>query len=104
MKEIKLIALSYYICESYDTELSWICQRFSNNSAPLFSDVECLSIYLYGMIAEEKYQLKSIYDYADLYLRSWFPTLPSYQAFNMRINRLSGVFPYLVKRMLADTP
>lgn len=104
MKEIKLIALYYYICESYDTELSWICQRFSNNSDPRFSDIECLSIYLYAMIEEEKYQLKSIYDYADRYLRSWFPTLPSYQAFSKRINRLSGIFPYLLKRMLADTP
>ena len=104
MKDIKLIALYYYICESYDTELSWICQRFSNNSVPCFSDVECLCIYLYAIIEEEKYQIKSIYDDANRYLRSWFTTLPSYQAFNARINRLSMVFPHLVKRMLADTP
>jgi len=56
------------------------------------------------MIEEEKFKIKSIYDYADRYLRSWFPDLPSYQAFNARINRLSGVFSALVSRMLADTP
>lgn len=104
MKDLKLIALYYYICECYDMELGWICQRFSNNSSPVFSDQECLCIYLYSMIEEEKFKIKSIYDYADRYLRSWFPDLPSYQAFNARINRLSGVFSALVSRMLADTP
>lgn len=104
MKPLKLIALYYYICECYDTELRWICQRFSNNSSPVFRDEECLCIYLYAMIEEEKYQVKHIHDYADRYLRSWFPDLPSYQAFNARINRLSEAFAILVKRMLADTP
>ena len=104
MKALKLIALYYYICECYDTELRWICHRFSNNSTPVFSDQECLCIYLYAMIEEEKFKIKSIYDYAARYLRSWFPDLPSYQAFNARVNRLSSVFPALVSRMLADTP
>jgi len=104
VKDLKLIARYYYICECYDTELGWICQRFSNNSSPLFSDQECLCIYLYAMIEEEKFKIKSIYDYADRYLRSWFPTLPSYQAFNARINRLSSVFAALIRRMLGDTP
>ncbi|MFK7968988.1 MAG: transposase [Bacteroidia bacterium] len=104
MKEIKLIALYYYICDCYDTELRWICQRFSNNSRPAFSDEECLCIYLYAMIEEEKHTIKSMYDYADRYLRTWFPDLPSYQAFNARVNRLSEAFPALVKRLLRDTP
>ena len=104
MKDLKLIALYYYICECYDTELGWICQRFSNNCSPSFSDQECLCIYLYAMIEEEKFKIKSIHKYADRYLRSWFPTLPSYQAFNARINRLSEVFSALVRRMLLDLP
>lgn len=56
------------------------------------------------MIEEEKYTLKAVHDYADRYLRDWFPTLPSYQAFTARINRLSEAFPVLVKKMLSDTP
>lgn len=54
------------------------------------------------MIEEEKFQIKSIHRYADRYLRSWFPNLPSYQAFNARINRLSVVFPFLLKSLLMD--
>lgn len=104
MNQLKLIALYCYICECYDTELRWSCQRFSNNSSPAFSDPECLCIYLYGIIEEEKSSIKSIYGYADRHLRSWFPTLPSYQAFNTRINRLSEVFALLLKRMLAEIP
>ena len=71
---------------------------------PLFLDQECLCIYLYAINEEGKSSIKSIYDYADRYLRSWFPDLPSYQAFNARINRLSGVFPVLIERFLGDMP
>jgi len=34
--------------------------------------------------------VKSVYQYADDHLRSRFPTLPSYQKFNERLNRLNG--------------
>lgn len=63
-----------------------------------------MCIYLYAMKEEEKFKIKSIHDYADRYLRSWFPTLPSYQAFNTRINRLSEVLVALVRHMLLDLP
>ena len=103
MNEIKLVALFCYICECYDTNLRWNCQRFSNNSTPAdFSDEELLTIYIYSVIEEEKYKVKSIHDYATKYLKSWFPTLPSYQAFNRRLNRLNNVFPLLVSILLRD--
>jgi hypothetical protein len=63
--------------------------RFSNNSEPEFTDQEILTIYLFAMHAEQRFKVSQIYEYADGYLRSWFPRLPSYVAFNMRINRLS---------------
>ncbi|MEM6841176.1 MAG: hypothetical protein AAF632_03030 [Bacteroidota bacterium] len=86
----------------YDSELRWCCQRFSNNSTiPAFTDEELLTIYLYVMIEEEKYKIKSIWRYAEKHLRSWFPTLPSYQAFNVRLNRLADSLPLLVKHFLA---
>lgn len=53
------------------------------------------------MIAEEKYKVKSIWGYAKKHLLSWFPSLPSYQAFNARLNRLSDVFPLLAEHFLA---
>jgi len=102
MNELKIITLYYYICECYTTELGWHCQRFTNNSVPKFTDEELLTIYLYSVIEEEKYKVKSIWNYARKYLQSWFPDLPSYQAFNNRLNRLAPVFPLLVSRLLAD--
>ena len=102
MNEIQLIALYCYTCKCYDTHLRWLCERFSKNSSPDFSDVECLTIYIYSVMEEEKFKIKSIHQYAKKYLLSWFPTLPSYVAFNNRLNRLSEVFPVLVSHLLED--
>jgi len=102
MHYLKLIALYYYISECYNTELCWHCQRFSNNNQPAFTDVELLTIYIFCITEEEKFKVKSIYNYAQKHLKSWFPDLPSYQAFNRRLNRLSAVFPALVRCFLRD--
>jgi len=103
MDYIKLIALYSYICESYFTELRWHCQRFSNNNnKPDFTDEELLTIYLFSVSEEEKYKVKSIYNYAKKYLYDWFPDLPSYQTFNGRLNRLAPSFPVLIKHLLRD--
>lgn len=101
MDKYKLIALYCYICDCYDTHLRWYCQRFSNNiSEPKFTDVECLTIYLFSIMEEEKFKILSIHNYAEKYLSDWFPDLPSYQAFNSRLNRLAGVFPPLICSLL----
>jgi len=102
MNFIKLIALYYYICECYDTELRYHCQRFSNNKPPKFTDEELLTIYIFSIMEEEKFKVKSIHSYAKRHLLDWFPELPSYQTFNDRLNRLSGVFPHLVQSLLRD--
>ena len=102
MDYYKLIALYYYIYECYNTELCWHCQRFSNNSAPDFTDEELLTIYIFCVAEEEKFKVKSIYIHAVKYLHSWFPKLPSYQAFCSRLNRLASVFPVLVNCLLQD--
>lgn len=102
MDYIKLIALYYYICERYNTELCWHCQRFSNNSQPVFTDEELLTIYVFSVAEEEKFKVKAIYKYARKYLLDWFPKLPSYQAFCNRLNRLAPVFPALAECFLQD--
>jgi hypothetical protein len=56
MNELKLIALYYYICECYDTELKWHCQRFSNYHGNEITDEEILTIYLFAIIEEEKFK------------------------------------------------
>jgi len=99
VKEFKLIAMYFYISDIYDNELKYSCQRFSNNSEPNFTDQEIMTIYLYVMHVEQRFKIKQIYEYASDYLRSWFPLLPSYEAFNMRLNRLGEGFRLLVSHI-----
>lgn len=102
METLQLIALYYHICECYDKQLRYQCQRFSNNSTePAFTDEELLTLYLFVMLEEEKYKVKSIWRYAEKHLLSWFPHLPTYQAFNARLNRLAQTFPLLSEYFLA---
>ena len=104
MNKLQLIALYYHICECYDTQLRWCCQRHSHNSLePEFTDAELLTIYIYVILFEEKYKIKSIWRHAAVYLRTWFPALPSYQAFNARLNRLADAFPGLAEYFLSRT-
>ena len=105
MKEIELIRLYYYLCECNDKELWAYNQRFSPNSSPTnekLTDVELLTIYFYCRRFENKQNKTEIYDYADRYLRSWFPDLPAYANFNTRLNSLGCCIQYLVELMLSE--
>ena len=101
VKELQLISIYLYICDIYDSKLKNVCERFSNNNHPDFTDQEVITIYLFAMHFEHRLKLKQIHEYANNYLHSWFPLLPSYEAFNMRINRLSEVFRLLSNNLLA---
>ena len=100
VKELKLISIYLYICDIYDSSLKNLCQRFSNNDQPEFTDQEVMTIYLYVMHVEQRLKIKQIHNFANDYLRSWFPLLPSYEAFNMRVNRLSEAFKHLSGTLL----
>ena len=100
--EMKLIK-TYYLVSDY----SWIFkvhnERFSNNKKPSFTDVEVATIYLFCTTDDFKLNTKkSIYDYANRHLKSWFPDLPKYAAFNYRINQLSEAFRYLAININKD--
>lgn len=101
VKELKLISIYLYICDIYDSKLLSACERFSNNNNPDFTDQEVLTIYLYTMNVEQRLKIKQIHRYASDHLRSWFPLLPSYEAFIMRINRLSEAFKNLAEVLLS---
>jgi hypothetical protein len=101
VKEFKLISIYLYICDIYDSKLRNACERFSNNSNPDFTDQEVITIYLYTMNVEQRLKIKQIHEYANDHLRSWFPLLPSYEAFIMRLNRLSEVFKDLAEVLLS---
>lgn len=103
MCEVKLIALYFYVCERYERELKYECQRFSNNNRPDFSDCEVLTLYLYVVSEEKRFHIKAIHDFARRYLLSWFPRLPSYQAFNSRLNRMAIVLQRLGAEVLEQS-
>ncbi len=95
--ELRLIGLYSFIEECYDTQLCWQCQRFSNNNDKgNFTDVELLTCYFFALLEEQKFQVKQMHRYIEKYWLSWFPDLPSYQAFNARLNRLEGAMPLLL--------
>lgn len=92
-----------YICDLYDIELKYYCHRQSNNSSPAFTDQEVMTIYLFTGHCQKYFQIKDIHSFAKEYLFSWFPKLPSYQAFNNRLNMLSEAFKILSQRLLSSS-
>ena len=99
-KAVKLIEIYLYICDRFENELKYCCQRFSNNSEPELTDEEIMTIYLFVALEEHKFKIKQIHRFAHDYLLSWFPNLGSYTAFDNRLNRLSEAFRQLVEPML----
>lgn len=104
MKNIdKLILIYFYICKHYDNDLSLHCQRMSNNCKPLLSDQEVLTIFFYCLIVEKRMEIKDIYEFADNYLRSWFPNLGnSYESYLTRLNNLNEVFPAMIHLLINE--
>lgn len=97
---IKLIKIYFLVCEHWEVELKYLCERFSNNNQPELTDQEIMTIYLYCMDQEKRLTVKEIYLFANDYLRSWFPHLGSYASFNNRLNRLYDAFRKLVCTLL----
>lgn len=87
----KLIELYCYVSDIYDTRLAYLVQRFSNNCSPKFTDQEVITIYLWATL-QKQYTKKDVYKYAINHLNEYFPNIPSYQAFNNRLNNLHEVF------------
>lgn len=87
-----LVKIYLFICDNWDNNLKYISQRFSNNSNPEFTDQEILTIMIYSITYERRFKINEIYNFADNYLRDWFPMLKSYVAFDKRVNRLANTF------------
>lgn len=58
-------------------------------------------MYLFGHL-QGFTQQRHIYDYFHNHWREWFPLLPSYQAFNYRLNHLVPAFELLIEQCLAS--
>jgi hypothetical protein len=102
-KKVKLVAIYMCISELYEKELQYTCQRFSNNSTPEFTDAELITVYLFAITEEQRFEIKQIHRFAKDYMLSWFPKLPSYQAFNCRLNHMSETFRFLAIWMFSNS-
>lgn len=89
-----------YIRDVYKSTLRFYYQRFSNNSNLEFTDEEILTIYLFCGYCQRYFGINEIHTFAKEYLSSWFPKLPSYQTFCVRLNMLSEAFKVLVFTMI----
>ena len=101
-KALKLIKIYSTICEKYEKDLKYSCERFSNNTKQDLTDQEIMTIYLFSVAEEQRFTIKQIHQFACDYLRSWFPNLGSYAGFSNRLNRLSEAFRNLTASLLED--
>ncbi len=94
----QLIQIYLLVCQIYDSHSSLKFQRLSNFK-PKFSDEEIITVYLFGQL-NERFNHRQIYDFIQQYWSEWFPEMPSYQAFNRRLNLLTDNFQYLFGHLL----
>ena len=98
----QLIQIYLLVCQIYDNPSSLKYQRASNFK-PVFSDEEIITIYLFGQL-NEKFNHRQIDAFIQQYWLDWFPALPSYQAFNRRLNLLTDNFHSLFAYLLESLP
>lgn len=98
-----LITLFCYIDDKFNLDLSSMVQRFSNNNKPKFTDVEIITIYIFGTLKKIR-EIKDIYRFMKTYYADWFPNLPSYEKYNYRLNQIGSVFSYLCEHIINDFP
>lgn len=103
MRLLQLIELYSRVCKVYETKLIWHCVRHTKNARqPNFTDQELLSCYLFATGWGKARDIVSAYRYIKQHYLDWFPELPSYQAFNARLNRLAACLPHLLEYCFAQ--
>ena len=86
-----LIEIYLFVCQIYDTSSKTCYQRLSNNRDPEFTDQELIAIWFFAHL-EGCFEKKKMHHLILKYWRNWFPRLPSYQTFVLRLNRLEPTF------------
>lgn len=71
-----------------------------NQSIPSFTDEEILTTYLFSVAYERRFRVKDIYNYIYHHWLDYFPNLPSYAAYNARLNRMASVFSVLTEFLI----
>lgn len=101
--QFRLIFVFLFVSEHFQDNLLFYAFRFSNNCSPKFTDEEVITIFIWGIMQHRK-NIKEIYNYTNNHLREWFPNLPSYEAYIMRLNRLHDIFIPLIEKIQNDFP
>ena len=103
-KANKLIEIYMFVCDHCDKGLKNLSIRHSNNNNPCFTEKELLTVHLFYSACEKHLWVKDKHTFAKEYLSDWFHKLPSYQTFNKRLNKQTGVqgetcqrYPHLVQ-------
>ena len=99
----ELISLFVYICKHYENGLWVFGERLSPNIYPKFSDCEVITVYIWGIFKGHQ-EIKAIHSYINEHLREWFPELPQYSTYILRLNRLSEIFVHLISQIQMDFP
>lgn len=86
-----LIEIYLFVCQTYDTSPRTCYQRMSNNREPEFTDQELITIWFFAHL-EGCFEKKRMHCLIAKYWREWFPRLPSYQTFVLRLNRMEPTF------------
>jgi hypothetical protein len=86
-----LIEIYLFVCHVYDTSPQTCYQRLSNNRETLFTDQELMTIWFFAHL-EGCFEKKRMHHLIEKDWREWFPLLPSYQTFVLRLNRLEPTF------------
>ncbi len=86
-----LIQIYLFVCHVYDTSPQTCYQRLSNNRETLFTDQELMTIWFFAHL-EGCFEKKMMHRLIAKYWLDWFPHLPSYQTFVLRLNRLEPTF------------
>jgi hypothetical protein len=86
-----LIEIYLFVCRAYDTSYATCFQRLSNNREPEFTDQELITIWFFAHL-EGCFEKKKMHQLMLKYWPQWFPRLPSYQTFVLRLNQLEPTF------------
>ncbi len=86
-----LIEIYLFVCQTYDTSSETCYQRLSNNRKPEFTDQELITIWFFAHL-EGCFEKKKMHQLILEYWHHWFPRLPGYQTFVLRLNRLEPTF------------
>ena len=101
-KAVKLVKIYSIICDRFEKDLKYTCERFSNNDRQELTDQEIMTIYLFAVQEERRFSIKEIHKYAYDYLLDWFPKLGSYAGFSNRLNQLSEAFRSFATSLFED--